>query len=131
MRTLVVLTVATVAALAASAGALAEDSSTPAPVAAPKVVHLDGAASLAQLARSNPNHAVRAERIIAAAPELCKPGPETVTFASFQASRIHCDGAFLRTSYPAKQEISFTLDDTRYIALVAVADGAPRVIPAR
>jgi hypothetical protein len=130
MRTLVVLTVAAVSAVAASVGALAADS-TSTPVTAPKVVHLDGAASLAQLAKANPNHAARAERIIAAAPELCKPGPEAVTFARFQADRIECDGAFLRTSYPAKQEISFTLDDTRYIALVAVADGAPRVIPAR
>ncbi len=127
MRTLVLLTVATVSAFASSSGALAKDS-TPAPVAAPKVVHLDSAAALAQLARANPNHAARAERIIAAAAELCKPGPETVNFASFQADDIACDGALLRTSNPPKREISFRLDDTRYLALVTVADIAPRAI---
>jgi hypothetical protein len=129
MRALIAFAATAVVALTASAGALAEDA--PAASTAPKVVHLDGAASLAQLAKANPNHAARAQRIIAAAPELCQPGPETVTFASFQASDIKCDGASLRTSYPAKQAITFRLDDTRYIALVAVADGAPRIIPAR
>ena len=92
------------------------------------MVHLDGAASLAQLARANPNHAARAERIIAAAAELCKPGPETVNFASFQADDIACNGAILRTSNPPKREISFRLDDTRYLALVTVTDLEPRAV---
>ena len=94
----------------------------------PKVVHLSGASALAKLAKTNPDHAARAQRILAAATELCKPGPETVNYASFQADDIHCDGAILRTSNPAKREISFTLDDTRYLALVTVNDPAPRVL---
>jgi hypothetical protein len=95
---------------------------------APKVVHLNGASALAKLAKTNPDHAARAERILAAATELCKPGPETVNYASFQADDIRCDGAILRTSNPAKREISFKLDDTRYLALVTVTDPAPRLL---
>ena len=136
MRTSILLI--SVFALAASTAALADE----APVAPkpPRVVYLTGAAALTDLAKTNPNHAARAERILAAASELCKPGPETVNYASFQASDIRCDGAILRTSNPAKREIAFTLDDTRYLALVTVPGGGefrrvdappPRVAPAR
>ena len=117
MRTL--FTVAAVSALAMSAAVLA-DESAPAASQAPRVVYLNSASALDSLAKTNPNHAARAERILAAASELCQPGPAEVNFARFQASDIHCDGAILRTSYPAKREIAFTLDDTRYLALVTV-----------
>jgi hypothetical protein len=120
MRTLVTLTASalTLAALALSAAALADDS-TPAASRPPTVVYLNSAA-LDELAKTNPDHAVRARRILAAAGELCKPGPAEVNYASFQASDIRCTGEILRTSLPAKREIAFTLDDTRYLALVTV-----------
>ena len=126
MRTLVTVAASalTLSALALSALAVPAparaDDSAPAATKAPIVVYLSGASALADLERTNPNHAARAKRILAAASELCKPGPETVNYASFQASDIRCDGAILRTSLPAKREIAFTLDDTRYLALVTV-----------
>jgi hypothetical protein len=137
MRTSILLI--SVLAMAAGTAALADDAPTAAPKP-PRVVYLTGAAALANLAKTNPNHAARAERILAAASELCKPGPETINYASFQASDIRCDGAILRTSNPAKREIAFTLDETRYLALVTVPGGGefrrvdappPRVTPAR
>jgi hypothetical protein len=36
----------------------------------------------------------------------------------------------LRTSNPAKREITFRLDDTKYIALVAMTDDPPRLVAA-
>ena len=37
-----------------------------------------------------------------------------------------CSGAFLRTSFPPKREISFQLDETLYVALVTITD-APAI----
>jgi hypothetical protein len=120
MRTLITpLVTLALAAAAFSATALA-DESAPSASKPPVVVYLNGTPALANLAKTNPNHAARAERILAAASELCKPGPETIDYASFQASDIRCDGAILRTSLPPKREIAFTLDDIRYLALVTV-----------
>src|SRR5262245_50989727 len=134
MRTLITLMVAAVAVSSALA-----DEAPPAPKP-PQVVYLNGAAALANLAKTNPNHAARAERILAAAGELCKPGPESINYASFQASDIRCQGEMLRTSLPAKRQIAFTLDETRYLAMVTVPSGgtfrrvdapAPGVAPPR
>ena len=120
MRTLITPFVTLAIAVAAFSGAVLADEPAPAASKAPVVVYLNGASALADLAKTNPKHAARAERILASASELCKPGPETIDYASFQASDIHCDGAILRTSLPAKRQIAFTLDDTRYLALVTV-----------
>lgn len=92
----------------------------------PPVVYLHGFADLEKLRAANPNHHARAERIIAAADELCKPGPDQVYFASFEARNISCQGAFLRTSNPPRREIGFTLDAVRYVALITVKDSPPQ-----
>jgi len=93
-----------------------------------KVVYLDGAADLARLRATHPEHAARAEKIIAAANELCRPGPGDISYASFQARDISCSEMLLRTSLPPKRQIDFTLDDTRYIALVVITDDPPRPV---
>jgi hypothetical protein len=95
-----------------------------------RVVYLSGAASLDALRAANPNHYARAQRIIAAANELCRPGPLDVYFARFEAKDISCDGMLFKTSNPPKRSISFKLDDTRYIALVTVTDQPPKLVPA-
>ena len=95
------------------------------------VVYLDGAADLQRLRAANPQHAARAEKIMAAANELCRPEPGNVSYASFQARDISCSDMLLRTSLPPKRQIAFTLDDTRYIALVVITDDPPRPLPAR
>src|SRR5262249_82391 len=108
--------VAAMSATAASSVAIA---------APPPVVYLYGAASMQQLKSANPNHFARAERIIAAADELCKPGPDELQFAKFEAKEISCRGSLIELSNPPKREIAFTLDDVRYIALVTLADSKP------
>ncbi len=119
--------------VALACGSLARaDDSTPAPVKAPApVVYLSGVKALEDLRASNPSHYARAERIIAAADALCRPDPLDTYFARFEAKDISCAGMIFKTSNPPKREISFRLDDTRYVALVVVQDSAPHYQPAK
>jgi hypothetical protein len=110
----------TAAALATYAGAGMPD----------KVVYLDGAADLSELRATNPDHYARAQRVLGAAGELCRPKPGDVSFARLNARNVSCTRMLLKTSNPPKRVISFTLDDTRYIALVVVTDDPPRLVPA-
>jgi hypothetical protein len=93
-------------------------------------VYLDGQADLDRLRATNPSHYARAERIMAAANELCRPTEGEISYARFEARDISCSEMLLRTSNPPKRQIAFTLDDTRYIALVVLTDDRPRVVPA-
>jgi len=93
-------------------------------------VYLNGQDDLDRLRATHPDRYARAERIMAAANELCRPRPGEVSYAEFEAKDISCSDVLLKTSNPPKRQISFTLDDTRYIALVAVTDDPPRVMPA-
>jgi len=93
-------------------------------------MYLNGQDDLDRLRATHPDRYARAERIMAAANELCRPRPGEVSYAEFEAKDISCSDVLLKTSNPPKRQISFTLDDTRYIALVAVTDDPPRVMPA-
>lgn len=96
-----------------------------------RTVYLHGASDLDQLRKSNPDHYARAQRILAAADYLCAPGPPRTEFAAASARDVSCSAVLLRTSNPPKFNVSFVLDDTRYIALVTVTYDAPRITPAR
>lgn len=96
--------------------------------APPKVMYLDGASSLARLRATNPTHFALAQRIISAANQLCRPGPDEVLPARLHARDFSCARMLLKTSNPPKREITFRLDDTRYIALVVVTDDPPRLV---
>ena len=93
------------------------------------IVYLDGPADLERLRAVNPSHYARAERIIAAANELCRPQPGDVSYARFEAREISCADMLVMTSNPPKRRISFVLDDTHYLALVVITDDPPRVVP--
>lgn len=113
---------------ACTAPAIADEAQL---TAAPKrTVYLNGPSDLERLRQVNPAHYARAERILTAANHLCRSGPGQLQEAA-QARDLSCDGSFLRTSNPPKWQITFTLDDTRYVALVAVTDDPPRLTPAR
>ncbi len=121
-----------IAAILTAGAVLAQDAPSRAgqPLIAPRpspppVVYLSGMGAMEKLKSANPDHYARAERILAAAEELCKPGPEQVYYARFEAKSISCDGMVLKTSNPPKREIGFTLDDTRYVALVTVQGTEP------
>lgn len=117
------------AVLAGSGGALA---AAPAVTPVPKqTIYLYGEADLARLRAENPDHYTRAQRVFAAANHLCRPGAPRTEYAAAAARDLECEAVLLRTSNPPKFTLSFTLDDTRYIALLTVTDDPPRAIPAR
>lgn len=95
-----------------------------------RTVYLDGPRDLARLQKANPDHYARAERVLAAADHLCRPGPGQLE--SIAGSRdVRCAGALLLTSNPPQLRMTFTLDDTRYVALVVITDDPARPTPAR
>lgn len=87
-------------------------------------VHLDSAADLAQLRKTNPDHYARAVRLINAANRLCKPG--TPRLQNTDGRDISC-ALLLLTSNPPKRSLSFTLDNTSYIAIVTVTADQPQL----
>src|SRR4051794_36132869 len=89
-------------------------------------VYLYGQSDLERLRVTNPGHYARAERIMAAANELCRAQPGDISYAKFDAREISCVEMLVKTSNPPKREISFTLDDTHYIALVVITDDPAR-----
>jgi hypothetical protein len=97
-------------------------------VAGQKTVYLNNVV-LEELKQSNPRHYAEAQKIMAAASELCRPGAPQV-FRVEKLPETRCSDAILKTSNPPKREISFRLDDTRYIALVTMKDAAPTFHPA-
>jgi hypothetical protein len=48
-----------------------------------------------------------------------------------RSADVHCAGMLLLTSNPPQWRMTFTLDDTRYVALVVITSDAPRLTPAR
>jgi hypothetical protein len=92
------------------------------------VVHLDGPVSLAELRAANPGHYARAQKILSAANQLCRPTAGELEYAKFDAKNISCIRSLVKTSNPPKRAISFRLDDTEYIALVTLTDDPPRLV---
>jgi hypothetical protein len=88
-------------------------------------VHLNGAADLERLRATNFNHYLRAQKILAAANELCQPGPAHADPTRFEGDSLSCGGPFLMSN-PPKALLKFHLDDIGYIALVSVTvNGRP------
>jgi hypothetical protein len=63
--------------------------------------------------------------------ETPNPGAGHLQYTEAGGKDVSCYGMLLRTSNPPKVEIDFTLDDTRYSALITLTDDPPRVVPAR
>lgn len=97
------------------------------PVAFEPPVHLDSAAELARLRETNPDHYARAVRLMAAANRLCNPGQPKLQNAD--GRDISC-ALLLLTSNPPKRALSFTLDTTRYVAIVTLTSDRPELLPA-
>lgn len=97
----------------------------------PPVVRLYGEADLERLRQSNLDHYRRAQRILAAANEICRPGKQQQTYlARFAGADPRCEALMWKTSNPPKKELQFRLDDVRYIALVTITDSPARVVKA-
>jgi len=87
----------------------------------PRAVDLDAPGVLEALARSNPTHFVVIQRILA------EDVPRWLR-ASFNAQSVIYQPIVL-TSHPPKRRLSFTLDDTRYIAVITLTKVTGTVVP--
>ncbi len=107
---------------------IAQAPSTTIPSQPPhRVIYLNGAADLEQLRATNLAHYLRAEKILAAANEICRPKPDQTFLARFDADP-YCLAMLWKTSFPPKKQLSFRLDDVRYVALVTVAGSPGKVV---
>jgi hypothetical protein len=94
---------------------------------------VNGAADLEHLRATNFNHYLRAQPILAAANEICQPGPTHAYPTRFAGDYLNCESMFWLTSFPPKKVLVFHLDDVGYIALVSVtvSGGKAREIDAK
>ena len=103
----------------------AEEPADTGVLAAP--IHLDSAADLEQLRKTNPGHYARAVRLMNRAGELCKPGAPKLQNAD--GRDISC-ALLLLTSNPPKRQFYFTLDHTHYVAIVTINADRPQLMHA-
>ena len=88
--------------------------------AAQRTVDLGAPGALEALERDNPRHFGQVAEILREVSRVDPPGVEGWLRARFNAQQIAYSPRQLRTSYPAKTTLSFTLDDTRYHAMIVV-----------
>ena len=112
------LLLASCAAAAAAAGPV--DLKVPIHVVRPYDVSisLDRPGALEALQASNPDHYRRAVGILRVASDMPCEGVPRVIQADFNAALAQCEGATIRTSWPAQRDVAFVLDGTRYTARV-------------
>jgi hypothetical protein len=98
-------------------------------VAQSPALRLDRPGALEALAAANPDHYRRAVEIIRVA-QAMPCGKRLLMVAAKHDGKItQCAAALILTSYPAKRDLAFTLDDTPYMMRVTmIADAG--VMPA-
>jgi hypothetical protein len=101
---------------------------------APVVKHTVRLSSLVleELKKTKPDTYAEARRVMAAASELCAPGTDAAVVevrkpAARGVPAMTCSGVPLLTSNPPKREISFIIDDTKYVALVTMTAPPPQL----
>ena len=108
------------------AGFLAVASAETPPIQ--RTVYLDSVV-LEDIKTSNPEHYAQIQRVMASASQMCKPNAARGWALANTESASTCSTMVLKTSYPPKRQISFQIENTRYIANVIVRD-APALVKA-
>jgi hypothetical protein len=98
--------------------------------ASPPGVRLDQPGALEALAIANPEHHRRALEIIRVAQAMPCGLELRALLAEYNAHGVRCSPALILTSYPAKRDLAFTLDDTPYALRVTLLADA-ELLPAR
>jgi hypothetical protein len=98
-------------------------------LAASAIVDLDAPGVLDTLARANPVHYEKIQRIVAGVKSKSDPEVNEWLRVSFNARDVRYI-PLLMVSYPPKRRLSFTLDDKSYKTVVTL-DVQPKVTPAR
>ena len=122
-----------VACAIASTAPMAAEVVLPIQVATVRVLkwtRLDDTPSLERLREAKPDHYRRAVEILRiASEESCETALKVVP-VQYDAKDVRCSPGMLLTSYPAKREVFFRLDDDAYAAHVVVAP-KEKLVPAR
>jgi hypothetical protein len=98
--------------------------------AAAAEIDLRNAGALENLQRTNPAHRAKIERIQERAWQFPQEGPARWLPAALNASDVRYTRGLMKTSYPPKETLRFTLDDVRYVMDVTRHDVAARLTPA-
>jgi hypothetical protein len=112
------------AAWLVSAGALAQAVVT-------RFVDLRDAQALAQLQQSNPAHVEKIRKILEGLQEKPERAEGDWLQKTFAARDVDLSRFVIKTSYPPKQVLQFTLDDVHYTMHLVRRDMVPVAIPAR
>jgi hypothetical protein len=96
----------------------------------PRTIDLRDQRALEALEASNPAHFESIQRILAAVLDSPEQVTETWLRANFNASQFSLQRGILKTSYPPKQLLQFTLDDVRYKMYLVRSDMTPGFTPA-
>ena len=98
--------------------------------AAPASVDLRDASALERLRDSNPAHYAAIRQILSGLAEAPERVEGDWLQTTFDAREVELSRLVLKTSYPPRQRLSFTLDDTRYTLHVVRSDlaASPQVL---
>lgn len=93
-----------------------------APLAAAAATYrLDDPGAMERLARDNPDHHARVTSIVQVIRDAdCTGAPKAIP-VQLQVKSLRCQPGILLTSWPAKREVSFQLDDATYQGRVAIS----------
>ena len=92
-------------------------------------VDLDQPGAMQKLARDNPAHYAKVEKILSEAPH--KPYASMARWIRTEFNATYADASnFLRTSYPAQTRLTFVLEGEFYSKVISV-DAPARAIPAK
>lgn len=107
--------------IVALAGLLVLEAVGPA-VAGPETVDLRDAAALERVREENPAHYAAIRQILAGLAEKPERVEGDWLQATFDAREVELSRMLLKTSNPPRQQLSFTLDTTRYTLHVVRSD---------
>ena len=92
-------------------------------------VDLDQPGAMEQLARDNPAHYAKVQKILSEAPY--RPFTSVARWIRTEFNATDVDTShFLKTSYPAQTRLSFVLDGEPYSKVIRI-DAPARVVPAQ
>lgn len=100
------------------------------PASAGAWVDLTRPGALEELRTANPEHFARIVEITEGLREEPKRAETDWLEVNFDVVDVDLSKLLLRTSYPPKQSLTFTLDGTRYHLFVTRSDMAPKAVPA-
>jgi hypothetical protein len=90
-----------------------------------RTVNLDVPGTVEELRRANPVHYKKVRQIMAGLRERSDLEVPQWIRASFNASNVQYLPLLL-VSLPPKRRLSFTIDDTRYVAVITLTDNSAR-----